>query len=61
MEKAGIIGGIESEAIVDYYKGIINAFKADYIKTDLVFRNYSSCRYFAIWPVPQSEIRFWPG
>lgn len=32
MKKVGIVGGIGPESTLDYYKGIIDAFKADYEK-----------------------------
>ncbi|MBN1407665.1 MAG: amino acid racemase [Calditrichaceae bacterium] len=33
MKKIGIIGGLGPESTLDYYKGIIDAFKADYEQT----------------------------
>ena len=32
MKKVGIIGGLGPESTLDYYKGIIDAFKPDYEK-----------------------------
>ena len=48
MKKIGIIGGLELESTIDYYKGIINAFRQREVDLIRCTCGHQWCGYYSV-------------